>query len=107
MLESLFNKVAGLRTPTQMFFCEYCETLRSAFFYRTPPVAASDLALFANILIRTKFLAVYIASINMFKVNNEYTGTIGKICSKLPIKTSERHQWLRSGVFIVNFIQIS
>ena len=30
-----------------------------------------------------------------------------KICSKLTIKTSERRQWRRSGVFIINFDQIS
>ena len=30
-----------------------------------------------------------------------------EICSKLTIKTSERYQWHHSGVFIVNFEQIS
>ena len=30
-----------------------------------------------------------------------------KICSKLTIKTPERRQWRRSGVFTVNFEQIS
>ena len=30
-----------------------------------------------------------------------------EICSKLIIKTPERRQWCRSGVFIVNFKQIS
>ena len=30
-----------------------------------------------------------------------------EICSKLTIKTLERRQWRRSGVFIVNFEQIS
>ena len=29
-----------------------------------------------------------------------------KICSKLTIETTERRQWRRSGVFIVNFEQI-
>ena len=42
-----FNKVAGLRhfikkeTPTQMFFCEFCEIFKSTFFYCAPPVTAS------------------------------------------------------------------
>ena len=45
MLESLFDKVAGLKayiftekeTPTQVFFCEYCETIENKHcFYRTP-----------------------------------------------------------------------
>ena len=31
MLESLFTKVAGLRT-TYMFFCEYCEIFKSTYF---------------------------------------------------------------------------
>ena len=30
-----------------------------------------------------------------------------EICSKLTIKTPERRQWRRSGVFIVNFEHIS
>ena len=39
----------------------------------------------------------------MFKVNNGNTRTRCEICSKLTIITSERRQWHRSGVFIVNF----
>ena len=26
----------------QVFPCEFCETFKNTFFYRTPPVAASD-----------------------------------------------------------------
>ena len=43
----------------------------------------------------------------MFKVNNRNTRTRYEICSKLTIKTPERRQWRRSGVFIVNFEHIS
>ena len=43
----------------------------------------------------------------MFKVNNRNTRATCEICSKLTIKTPERHQWRRSGVFIVNFEHIS
>ena len=43
----------------------------------------------------------------MFKVNNRNTRTKCEICSKLTIKTPERRQWRRSGVFIVNFEHIS
>ena len=43
----------------------------------------------------------------MFKVNNKKTRTICEICSKLTIKTPERHEWRRSGVFIINFEDIS
>ena len=39
----------------------------------------------------------------MFKANNRNTRTKCEICSKLTIKIAERHQWRRSGIFIVNF----
>ena len=39
----LFNKVAGLKTLAQVFSCEFCEISKNTFFYRTPPVVASDL----------------------------------------------------------------
>ena len=42
-------------------------------------------------------------NIYLFKVNNRNTIKRYKICSKLTIKTPERRQWRRSGVFIVNF----
>ena len=49
MLQSLFNKVAGIaglqlyhkETPTQVLSCESCEILKNSFFKRTPPLAAS------------------------------------------------------------------
>ena len=41
MLESLFNKVLK-KTTSQVFFCEYCEIFKKIFFYRTPPVDASE-----------------------------------------------------------------
>ena len=40
---------------------------------------------------------------HMFTVNSRYTRERCEICSKLPIKTPEGHQWRRSGVFVVNF----
>ena len=43
----------------------------------------------------------------MFQVNNRNTRIKCKIYSKLTIKTPERRQWRRSGVFIVNFEHIS
>ena len=43
----------------------------------------------------------------MFKVNNRNTRGRCEICSKLTIKTPERHNWRRSGVCIVNFEHIS
>ena len=47
------------------------------------------------------------AGIYLFKVNNGNTRKMLELCSKLPIKTPERRQWRRNGVFIVNFEQIS
>ena len=41
--------------------------------------------------------------IYLLKVNNRNTRIRCEICSKLTIKTPERRQWRRSGVFIVNF----
>ena len=43
----------------------------------------------------------------MFKVNNRNTRTCYDICSNLTIKTPERRQWSRSGVFIVNFEHVN
>ena len=49
----------------------------------------------------------YPAGSYMFKVNNSNTRTRCEICSKLAIKTPERRQWRRLGIFIVNFEHIS
>ena len=55
----------------------------------------------SNVLWRSLFLGIY-----PFKINNENI-TRCEICSKLTIKTLEGRQWHHSGVFIVNFGQIS
>ena len=39
----------------------------------------------------------------LFKINNRNTRKRCEICSKLTIKTIERHHCYLSGVFIVNF----
>ena len=44
-----------------------------------------------------------LAGIYLLKVSNKNTRTRCETCSKLTIKTPERRQWRRSGVFIVNF----
>ena len=44
---------------------------------------------------------------NMFKVNNRNTAIRYEICSKLTLKTPERCQWRRFGVFNVVFEHIS
>ena len=40
VLESVFNKVAGVLSL--QLSCEYCKIFRKSFFYKTPPVAASE-----------------------------------------------------------------
>ena len=52
------------------------------------------------------FQIFYPVGIYLFKVNNRNTGTVWNMF-KINIKTPERSQWRRSGVFIVNFKQIS
>ena len=52
-------------------------------------------------------ISVFPAGNYMFKFNNRNTRTRCEICLKLTIKTPERRQWRRSGVFIVNFERIS
>ena len=47
------------------------------------------------------------AGIYLLKVNNGNTRTRCEICSNLTIKMQERRQWRRSGIFIVNFENIS
>ena len=47
------------------------------------------------------------ANIYLFKVSNRNTRKRCEICSNVAIKTPERRHWCRSGVFIVNFEQIS
>ena len=61
-----------------------------------------------NIRLMVKSLSLqFPAGICMFKVNNRNTRKRCEICSNLTIKTPERRQWRRSGVFIVCFEHIS
>ena len=55
-----------------------------------------------NIIIDDNPTSVYLIEVNNRNIRKRY-----KICSKLTIKTPERRQWRRSGVFIVNFEHIS
>ena len=45
--------------------------------------------------------------IYLFKVTFTLLESCVKLCSKLTIKTPERHHWCRFGVFLVNFKHIS
>ena len=55
----------------------------------------------------SKNLPLFPAGIYLLKVTNRNTRTRCEICSKLTMKTPERRQWRRSGVFIANFEHIS
>ena len=52
-------------------------------------------------------MAPNLVGIYFFKVNNGNTRIKYEICSKLIIKTPERRQRCRFGIFIVNFKKIS
>ena len=54
-----------------------------------------------------KIVNVFPAGIYSLKVNNEITRTMCEIYSKLTIKTPERRHRRGSGIFSVNFEQIS
>ena len=54
-----------------------------------------------------QFFTDFQAGNYMFKVSNRNTKPRCEVCSELTIKTPERRQWLRSGVFIINFEHIS
>ena len=54
-----------------------------------------------------RFFRRYPVSIYLFRVNYWNTRTMREIGSKLTIKTPERGQWRRSGIFIANFEQFS
>ena len=53
------------------------------------------------------FIYKFPVGIYLVKVNIGNTRRMCEICSELTIKTPEQLQWRRSGVFIVNFEQIS
>ena len=86
VLESLFNKVAGLRfvtllkkPPTQVFSCEICETFKNTYFHRILPVAASDFL--GNSLIFKK--SVFYESLSL----------------KLPVTFPEKFLWKYFSMF--------
>ena len=66
-------------------------------FHSFSDVIKETLNLFAPVRMKNP------AGIYLLKVYNENTRTRCEICPKLIIKTLERRQWRRSGVFIVSF----
>ena len=67
----------------------------------------SDVFFFKRFAFHRASLLQHPVSIYFLKINNKNTRARCEICSTLIVKTPERHQWRRSGVFIVNFEHIS
>ena len=72
------------KRPGRGFFLWILRNFSEYLFYRTPP---------------DDFFPTHIY---LFKVNNRNTTKRCEICSNLTVKTPERRNWRRSGVFIVN-----
>ena len=101
-------------TLLQVFFCNFFRIFWRSFFIAD----ARELLLFSELLAILKFLRCmciyytyiinciykYRANIYLFKVNDRNPRKRCGICSKLTIKTPERH---RSDICIVNFEHIS
>ena len=68
-----------------------------------PPLSGKWGKDYGLILIRSGIAGNNPANIYLLKVNNRNTRKRYELCSKLIIKTSQRRNWCRSGVFIINF----
>ena len=70
MLESLLNKVTGLRAPTKMFSCECCKMFKNRFFYKAPPLVAfvysNKLKIFREIA-ASKFQGQHATQLNRYE----------------------------------------
>ena len=104
MLESLFNKVAGLQKP--------CNFIKKRLPYRCFSVNIVKFlrGFFLKNISERLLLYVFISSpenIYLCKDNNKNTWKRCKICSKLTIKIPERRHWSCPWIFIINFEQIS
>ena len=71
----------------------------------TTETTSGDIALVSLLLALKRYLSlargsgVFPSDNHIFKVNNRNTRARCEICSKLTLKTPERRQWCRSGVF--------
>ena len=99
---------------TRKVVYHYCLPNEKLFFVNLVATAKNDSVLNKKLLQRVSKCIKYQhlarrfpAGIYQLRVNNRNTRTRCEICSNLSIKTPERHQWRRSGIFIVNFQHIS
>ena len=73
MLESIFDKVADLKacifieekTPTQVFFCEYCEIIENSFFIEH----LLFIILFQNFYVIIEFFGCLWVQIDIFHIS--------------------------------------
>ena len=114
--ESFFSYFFRLQAPkiTMKVVHHYCLPNEKLFFVNSVATAKNDCVLYKKLLhpvskcVKYRHLARrFPAGIYQLRVNNRNTRTRCEICSNLSIKTPERHQWRRSGIFIVNFEHIS
>ena len=85
VLESLFNKVAGIqasnfikkRLLTQVFSCKKCEIFKNSFFYKTPPVATfEEMNFLTNWIPVLSLTANYFGKQTIFSNKNNYGTSI-------------------------------
>ena len=97
----LFLKTIILRRPRVANFADIIKV--ATMFIKT---VLEDSKKMKRIKIYVIKIAIYPTGIVLFNVNKSNTKTVFEICSKRIIKTPERRQWHRSGVYIVYFEQI-
>ena len=110
-----FNKDAGLKSATswKKRLQHRCFPVNFAKFSRPTSLQKTPRRLLETKRERNGYQSAghgkYInpAGIYLFQVNNRNTWPRCEICVKLTAKTAERHQWRRSGVFMVYFEHIS
>ena len=105
------------RLRTKFFSCDFWEKFQSSFFLEVWSDITSETVkyfeMFSSInLMKTDIYQIFFGShwqsnIYWFKVNNRKSRERCEMCSKLSIKTPQRRQWRRFGVFVVKFEHIS
>ena len=92
-------KTPGLTTVVAVILAALLPTLNTSSTPFAILISGFYFQLGTFILIILLFIFSY-----LFKAINKNTRKRGETCSKLSIKTPERRQWLRSGVFIANWV---
>ena len=95
-------------THEEIFSCRICDIFK-IYFAENPPGDVFENFYHCRPLTFLKRTSsrVFSCSKSEISLSDGNTRTICEICSKLTIKTPKWRQWPRSGVFIVNFEQIS